>query len=168
MLPYLSADFTLVDWIVDLTTTYLYTGLCPHSGALLQLPRTLGIETIACTLMAELAGDERYRREGKMYGVLLVQAATGEIGFFKAFSGLLNGLDKLSGWVPPIPGREGVVMAETETLADLAAMKQELIALAELPEREEYQRLAAAFGIRLEQQSIEHRQRKESRAQVRS
>ncbi len=167
MSPYLPADFTPVDWTCDLTITHLYTGLCPNSGALLQLPRTLGIETIACTLMAELARDERHGREGKMYGVLLVQAKTGEIGILKAFSGLLNGVDTIAGWVPPIPGREGVAMAETETLQDLAAMKQELIRLAQLPEREEERRLAAAFGSRLAQQSIEHRQQKESRAQVR-
>ncbi len=167
MSSYLSADFTYVDRTCDPTITYLYTGLCPHSGDLLQLPRTLGIETIACTLMAELAGDERYEREGKMYGVLLVQVQTGELGIIKAFSGLLNGVDRVAGWVPSIPGREGVVEAETETLQDLAMMKQELITLTQLPEREEYRSLAAAFGSRLEQQSSEHRQRKQSRQQAR-
>ena len=86
MSSYLPFDFTLVDEIVDPTKTYLYTGLCPDSGNLRQLPRTLGIETIACTLMTELSRDERCGREGKMYGILLVQRATGELGILKAFS----------------------------------------------------------------------------------
>ncbi len=170
-----SNDFTVTDSFVnwgqslsmDLTPTYLYTGLCPQSGDLLQLPRTLGVESIARTLMSQLAQDDRYQQEGKMYGVLLVQTARGESGILKAFSGLLNGVDKMAGWVPPIPGRERVKVEETETLQDLETMKQELISLARLPQREEHGRLAAEFASKLAQQSIEHRQRKEFRQQHR-
>ncbi len=171
-----STDFTLNDLFVecgqslsvDLTPTYLYTGLCPQSGDLLQLPRTLGIESIARTLMSQLAQDDRYQHEGKMYGVLLAQTARGEWGILKAFSGLLNGVDRIAGWVPPIPGRERVKAEETQTLADLETMKQELISLAQLPQRKEYEGLVAAFAAKLAQQSIDHRQHKELRQQHRA
>ena len=64
--------------IEDLTPTYWYAGDCPDGGDLLQLPRTVGVEQIARDLMAELTQDERYNREGKMYGVLLVEQNPGE------------------------------------------------------------------------------------------
>jgi tRNA pseudouridine32 synthase / 23S rRNA pseudouridine746 synthase len=154
--------------MTDSTITYLYRSLCPESGELLQLPRTLEVEVMSRELMLELARDERYDREGKMYGVLLVATPMGERVMLKAFSGLLNGVAAIDGWVPPLPGRELVVGAEAQTLEDLAAMKQELITLAQLPEREEYRGLAAEFGLKLEQQAIAHRHRKELRQQTRS
>ena len=58
--------------------TYYYTGYCPQSGELLRLPRTNGVEQIARNLMAQLSRDNQFTREGKMYGVLLVETDTTE------------------------------------------------------------------------------------------
>ena len=153
--------------ILNSTPAYFYQGHCPHSGKLLKLPRTQEVERIAHSLMLELARDDRFSQEGKMYGVLLVQTNTGECYSLKAFSGLLNGEAVVAGWVPPIPGRDRVAISEAATLADLAAMKQELIDLDRRSEREQYRFLAADFADRLEKLSIEHRQRKAWRQQER-
>jgi len=158
----------IIDRTPNPTPTYYYTGDCPDSGELLRLPRTQEVEQIARNLMVELARDERFSREGKMYGVLLIQTNTGEYCSIKAFSGLLNGEAVVSGWVPPIPGRDRVSRNEVATLEDLATMKQELIDLDRIPARAQHQLLAAEFVDRLEQLSIEHRQRKVLRQQERA
>jgi tRNA pseudouridine32 synthase / 23S rRNA pseudouridine746 synthase len=143
--------------------SYWYTGIAPDRGKLLRLPRTQEVETIALDLMTQLAENSVYDREGKMYGVLQAESASGDRIVLKAFSGLLNGAATIAGWVPPIPGREAVAAAETETIAALAAMKQELIELDRAPEREQYRLLAAEFSDRLAKLAIAHRQRKDWR-----
>ena len=154
--------------VINATPTYWYTGNCPHSGELLKLPRTSGVEQLATDLMGELLLAERFNREGKMYGVLLVETTAGEYGTIKAFSGLLNGEAIVTGWVPPIPGRDRVAGDEAATLADLATMKQELIDLDCRVEREQYRSLAAEFADRLAKLAIAHHQRKALRQQARS
>ncbi len=153
---------------IDSTPTYWYTGYYPPGGELLKLPRTKAVEQIARNLMAELARDNRFNCEGKMYGVLLVKTDRDEYYSIKAFSGLLNGEAVVRGWVPPIPGRDRVASEEADTLADLARMKQELIELDRTSVRTEYGRLAAEFADRLERLSIEQRQRQEWRQQERT
>jgi tRNA pseudouridine32 synthase / 23S rRNA pseudouridine746 synthase len=133
------------------------------SGNTLRLPRTQEVEAIALDLMAQLAQNSVYDRQGKMYGVLLAESASGDRVVIKAFSGLLNGAATIAGWAPPIPGRAAVATAEAETLAVLAAMKQELIDLDRAPERERYRLLAAEYGDRLADLAVSHRQRKEWR-----
>jgi len=121
--------------------SYWYEGICPYSGALLRLPRTQQAEAIAQELMQDLEHDVygfSTNSEGKMYGILLAKSITGEILILKAFSGLLNGKSEIAGWVPPIAGREKVAIAESITLNKLAVIKQQVIALSELPERLEY------------------------------
>jgi tRNA pseudouridine32 synthase / 23S rRNA pseudouridine746 synthase len=166
----------ILDRIPNPTPTYYYMGYCPYSGELLRLPRTQEVEQIARNLMVEMARSEDiYAREGKMYGVLLVEKNTGEYYSIKAFSGLLNGEAIVAGWVPPIPGRDRVAIEEAATVEDLEAMKQELIALdrfstgeaSPTTEREQYRLLAAEFADKLEKLSIEHRQRKAFRQQQR-
>ena len=147
--------------------TYYYTGYCPQSGELLRLPRTNGVEQIARDLMAQLSRDNRSTREGKMYGVLLVETNTTEHYSIKAFSGLLNGEAVVTGWVPPIPGRDRVAISEAATLADLATMKQELIDLDRATEREQYRSLTVEFAAKLTKLAIAHRQRKAFRQQER-
>jgi tRNA pseudouridine32 synthase / 23S rRNA pseudouridine746 synthase len=142
--------------------TYWYEGICPD-GDRLRLPRTREVETIAQSLMQELADHQPYSSEGKMYGVLLVESATGERQVLKAFSGLLNGLSTVEGWVLPIPGRDRVARSETETLAVLAKLKQEIITLQQISERQRYQELATEFETRLQDLAVIHRQRKEQR-----
>ena len=153
----------------NFSPSYWYTGYCPYTGQLLKLPRTPEVEELARNLMVKLARDDRYTREGKMYGVLLVETTTGERCSIAAFSGLLNGEAVVAGWVPPIPGRDRVAIDEAATLADLATMKQELelIDLDRLPARSQYQLLAAEFVTRLGKLAIEHRHRKACRQRQR-
>jgi tRNA pseudouridine32 synthase / 23S rRNA pseudouridine746 synthase len=153
--------------IPDLLPGYCYQGVCPQTGVLLRLPRTALVESVARGLMADLAADEGYVQKGKMFGVLLVELPSGEQGVLKAFSGLLNGCNLVEGWVPPIPGRESVVVDETETLVMLDAIKQELIRLGGLPERLEYEILAQEWEVTLQQMFVVHSDRKSQRSQER-
>ncbi|BAB75779.1 pseudouridine synthase [Anabaena sp. FACHB-709] len=151
----------------DLSGNYWYEGYCLQYGDLLRLPRTALVEAIAHSLMQCLAKDERYCREGKMYGILLVELPTGERRVLKAFSGLLNGQSVFDGWVPPIPGREQVAIQEGHTLAELDAIKQELTTLKQLPERQEYETIFREFEQQLQAMSDRHRYRKHQRQQTR-
>ncbi|MEG4327744.1 RluA family pseudouridine synthase, partial [Microcoleus sp. herbarium5] len=151
-------DFTDCDWeSIDSHPNYWYEGRCPQSGELLRLPRTRMSEDLARGLMQYLAADYSYDREGKMYGILLVEMPSGEQGILKAFSGLLNGCSMVEGWVPPIPGRDRVAFEEARTLTQLEEMKQELIALNELPQRQEYEALFGKFEVQLQVLSDRHR-----------
>ena len=147
----------------DLRVSYWYEGFCPVSGECLKLPRTVFVEAIARNLMQELATDAVYNQEGKMYGVLLVELPTGETQVLKAFSGLLNGCSVIAGWVPPIPGRDEVAVAEGQTLAELENIKQELITLKELRERQQCEILSYEFEQQLQQMSHFHRNSKQER-----
>ena len=146
---------------------YCYQGLCPQSRELLRLPRTVECEAIARGLMQHLAGDERHSREGKMYGVLLVETLDGEKRVLKAFSGLLNGCSAVEGWVTPIPGRDRVALAEARTLGELESMKQELIALKQLPQLVEYERLLREFELELGDLGDRHKTCKQQRDEQR-
>ena len=146
---------------------YWYEGICPQTGTLLRLPRTALVVAIARDLMQHLAGDAVYSQEGKMYGVLLVETPASEQQVLKAFSGLLMGQSLVESWVPPIPGRDQVAFQEAQTLSKLETMKQELIALQQLPERKQYELLAQEFETRLQQLSVSHQQRKQERQEQR-
>ncbi len=161
---YPPSDFISCDWAKgDSFPAYWYAGSCPQSGELLRLPRTRLAEVIARGLMQHLATDERYSREGKMYGVLLVETPAGEQRVLKAFSGLLNGNSVVEGWVPPIGGRDRRVVEEAHTLASLETIKQELITLQHIPERQQYQALSDEFETRLQQLAQNHDRRKHER-----
>jgi tRNA pseudouridine32 synthase/23S rRNA pseudouridine746 synthase len=147
----------------NLSPSYYYQGRCPQSGELLKLPRTPMAEAIASGLMQHLANNERYSYEGKMYGILLVELPAGEQRVLKAFSGLLNGHSAIEGWVPPIPGRDQVALEEVRTLAELEALKQELISLKQLPPRERYETLSREFEQHLQEMSDRHRDCKHQR-----
>ncbi|TBR60631.1 RNA pseudouridine synthase [Westiellopsis prolifica IICB1] len=149
--------------ISNSSPSYYYEGICPQTGELLKLPRTLLVEAIAYNFMQYLANDEVYSREGKMYGILLVEMVDGEQRILKAFSGLLNGCSIVAGWVPPIPGRDEVAIDEARTLADLDTIKQELITLKQLPARQQYEKLSDEFEQQLQQMSDRHRDRKQQR-----
>lgn len=148
-------------------TNYYYQGKCPQTGEIIQLPRTNLTEAIAKGLMQHLSENQIDFSEGKMYGILLVELPEGEQRIIKAFSGLLNGLNIVPGWVPPIAGREIVALSESETLTQLAAIKQEIITLQEIPQRQQYQRLAAEFKQRLDLIKIKHDDCKKQRQQKR-
>ncbi|MFK0730114.1 MAG: pseudouridine synthase [Gloeotrichia echinulata GP01] len=147
--------------------SYDYQGRCPQTGKILKLPRTPIVEAIAHSLMQFLSTNDLYAREGKMYGVLLVELPTGEQGVLKAFSGLLNGCSIVDSWVPPIPGREEVALEEAHTLAQLDEIKQELITLKQLSDRQEYETKLAQFQQQLQIMSDRHRDCKHQRQQTR-
>jgi tRNA pseudouridine32 synthase/23S rRNA pseudouridine746 synthase len=151
----------------DTPPSYYYQGYCPKTGKLLQLPRTSEVEAIAVGLMQQLAEDEIYNQEGKMYGVLLVVLPNGEKRVLKAFSGLLQGKGEVEGWIPPIPGRDEVALLETQTLAQLDQLKQDILKLAQLPERAEYQQLSQDFTQQRQALREKHRQAKQQRQQQR-
>ncbi|MBN3949824.1 MAG: RluA family pseudouridine synthase [Nostoc sp. NMS7] len=172
------SDFIDCDFeISDSSCSYYYQGRCPESGVgvarrrhRLKLPRTSMSEVIAHGLMQQLAKNDCYSREGKMYGILLVELPNGEQRVLKAFSGLLNGCSVVEGWVPPIPGREEVALQEARTLAQLDAIKQEILTLKQLSDRQQYQTLFAQFEQQLQAMSDRHRhckhQRQEKRQQI--
>lgn len=98
-----------------------------------------------------------------MYGILLVTDRAGEVAVLKAFSGLFQGQAERLGWVPPIPGRQTVAADEQITLHQLANLKQQLIALDQLPNRSEYQKLKAQFDRQLQDLNAVHRDRQTQR-----
>jgi tRNA pseudouridine32 synthase / 23S rRNA pseudouridine746 synthase len=147
----------------DQAVTYWYEGICPYSGELLRLPRTLQVEAIAQNMMQELKRSYPENAEGKMYGVLLAKSPTGERLVLKAFSGLLNGQSDLEGWVPPIAGREKVAIEESITLSKLATIKQELIELSEIPERLQYKSLSQEYEAQFQALSDRHQVSKQAR-----
>ena len=147
--------------------SYYYQGRCPEGGELLKLPRTSLVEAIAYKLMQYLAQNDLYCREGKMYGVLLVELSNAEQRIIKAFSGLLNGNSIVEGWVPPIAGRDEVVLEEARTLAELSAIKQEIITLKQLPQRQEYETLKSEFDMKLHSLSDRHQNSKQQRHEKR-
>ena len=162
------SDFINSNFIIpDAHPNYYYEGKCPQTGEILRLPRTHLAEAIASSLMQQLEQNHLYSHEGKMYGILLVELANGEQKVIKAFSGLLNGNSIVSGWVLPIPGREEVALLETQTLAKLAAIKQEIITLGQLSEREEYKTLSAEYTKQLQAISLNHNHSKLERQEQR-
>ncbi|MEH2462792.1 RluA family pseudouridine synthase [Nostoc sp.] len=164
------SDFIDCNAISNSSPSYYYEGRCLQSGARLKLPRTSMAEAIAHGLMQQLANNDCYSREGKMYGILLVELPNGEQRVLKAFSGLLNGCSLVEDWVPPIPGRDEVALEEARTLAQLDAIKQELFTLKQLTERQQYQTLFDEFEQQLQAMSDRHRhckhQRQEKRQQI--
>ncbi|MCC5620383.1 RluA family pseudouridine synthase [Nostoc sp. CHAB 5715] len=165
------SDFIDCDFAISGSSpSYWYEGRCLQSGNHLKLPRTSISEAIAHGLMQQLAKNDCYSREGKMYGILLVELANGEQRVLKAFSGLLNGCSVVEGWVPPILGRDEVALEEARTLAQLDAIKQELFTLKQLTERQQYEILFDEFEQQLQAMSDRHRhckhQRQEKRQQI--
>lgn len=165
---HLLSDFINRNFVVSNSSpSYWYEGRCPQSGEILQLPRTPLVEAIAFGLMRYLSTDNRYSYEGKMYGVLLVEIPNGEQRVIKAFSGLLFGQSVIEGWVPPIPGRDEVALQEAHTLSKLNVIKQEIITLKQLPERQQYETLKNEFEQRLQEISNRHRDCKQQRQEKR-
>ncbi|MBE9031751.1 RluA family pseudouridine synthase [filamentous cyanobacterium LEGE 11480] len=156
--------------ILNEAVAYWYEGACPKTGALLRLPRTRESEAVAQQLGETLAADKAWPTEGKMYGVLLTEDATGARQILKAFSGLINGQSVWSGWVPPLPGREAFAKAEVNTIVALETLKQELIQLKSLPIYQAYTdlesecttELAALDKIHAERKRERDRQRQEN------
>lgn len=147
--------------------SYWYEGRCPQQGVMLKLPRTPMVEAIAKGLITDLSKDPRYSSEGKMYGVLLIETLNKKLGVIKAFSGLLNGNSQVNGWVPPIPGRDQVILPEIYTLTQLENIKQKIISLQSLEVWQNYDTLAQEWQTNFANLAIVHLQRKQQRQQQR-
>jgi tRNA pseudouridine32 synthase/23S rRNA pseudouridine746 synthase len=113
--------------------------------------------------MAELETVPDYSQEGKMYGILLVTTAVGTPVTLKGFSGLLNGQSHLEGWVPPIPGRAQLALAEAETLADLDQITAEILTLQALPERQQLAQLQQIYGEKRRSLAALHQTQRQDR-----
>lgn len=55
----------------------------------------------AAEVRAALSPELGLDRDGKMFGVLVVAAPDGRVGFLRAFSGMLAGRWELPGFAPP-------------------------------------------------------------------
>lgn len=67
----------------------------PHPACLLAME----------IVKADIAGMEEWKDEidsGKMFGVLVVEGESGEVGFLKAYSGQIGGRENWEGWVPAV------------------------------------------------------------------
>ncbi len=122
---------------------YWYIGNCPLSGQELRLPRSKAIKHLAQQWMTEMATDEQFQQEGKMYGLLLAKSITGEILTLRAFSGLWQGQASVAGWVPPLPGRETIGIAEIATVEQLSALRDQISIAHNSPIHQEYAALLA-------------------------
>jgi tRNA pseudouridine32 synthase/23S rRNA pseudouridine746 synthase len=149
------------------TINYYYEGICPQTGEKLSLPRNLLIEKIAYQLMKLLEKEDIYNLEGKMYGVLLVENNEHQLGVIKAFSGLINGKSCLKGWVSEISGKKAIALAENLTLTKLDQIKQEIIALENLPIRTEYENLLTKSENIRKQINSSQQKRKQLRQETR-
>jgi tRNA pseudouridine32 synthase / 23S rRNA pseudouridine746 synthase len=155
--------------------TYWYEGVCPYTQKLLRLPRTALAEAIAQGLIHQLSHDYPLQIEGKMYGILLVETPERELRVLKAFSGAsagwLDGLladePTLAGWVPPISGRDRVAWAEAQTLAELDAIRQELLNFQPSDLHQGYHNLVQTLETQRQALVAVHAQRKQQRQQQR-
>jgi tRNA pseudouridine32 synthase/23S rRNA pseudouridine746 synthase len=68
-------------------------------------------------------------REGKMFGVLVVRARDGRLGYLRAFSGMLDGTWHVPGFAPPLFDLAARDAFWRDGEAELAALEAELIAL---------------------------------------
>jgi tRNA pseudouridine32 synthase / 23S rRNA pseudouridine746 synthase len=135
--------------------TYCYVGNCPLSGQELKLPRTKAIEHLAQQWMTEMATYEQFQQEGKMYGLLLAKSVTGEIYTLKAFSGLWQGQAAVAGWVPPLPGRDTLGVAEIDTIQKLSALRDQISIAQNSSVHQEYAALLAESQQQRDQLNIE-------------
>ena len=129
----------------------LETGICP-------LPRA---ETAARELMDGLGSEGQ--PPGQLYGVLVVQTATGERRTLKGFSGTLARKQRVPGWVPPLPVQQQIALLEPLVLARLDHLKAQLVALGQQPEQAQHRQWVQQHARELEQLAATHRQRKQSR-----
>jgi tRNA pseudouridine32 synthase / 23S rRNA pseudouridine746 synthase len=147
--------------------TYWYIGQCPLSGQELRLPRTEQIEYLARQWMTEMATDADFQQEGKMYGLLLAQSVTGKIYTLKAFSGLWQGQTTIAGWVPPLPGRETLGMAEINTIEQLSAWRDQILIAQNAPVHQEYAALLVESQQQRDRLNTELQERRSQRQQQR-
>ena len=128
--------------------TYHYQGVCPQTGQILRLERSLEAETAARQLMEELPRD---LAEGKMFGLLI----TAEGQLLRAFSGHWQGQPELPGWVPPI-----MTHSPSPVPAELQNLSAQIKDLAGRDCFEQARQLREHWKQRLQQVQQHHREAK--------
>jgi tRNA pseudouridine32 synthase/23S rRNA pseudouridine746 synthase len=118
-------------------------------GALHPLARRAAMELVDM-LQSPHANSWRLNEpgNGKMFGVLVVAAPDGTIGYLRGFSGMVNGQWEIEGWVPPAFERTmrdlAWIPGEAEML-DFSAQRATLLAsLSETADTPEARRLTSA------------------------
>jgi tRNA pseudouridine32 synthase / 23S rRNA pseudouridine746 synthase len=168
LILYFKSSMELPKLDLESVPTYWYVGNCPLSGRELRLPRTPQIEHLAQQWMTEMAPDEQFQQEGKMYGLLLAESVTGEIHTLKAFSGLWQGQAAVAGWVPPLPGRETIGIAEIATVQQLSALRDRILVAQNSPIHQEYAVLLAESQQQRDRLNTELQERRHQRQQQRN
>ncbi len=121
-------------------------------------------------VVSYLDGKEEWRDEieqGKMFGVLIVKSAAGEVGFLAAFSGNLAGTNYHDFFVPPIfdfQERNGVYKKEE---AEIEQLGEDIAELAHSPEvtslRAEIEEQKRSFDTELAARKAELKRKKRLR-----
>ncbi|MEP7380724.1 MAG: RluA family pseudouridine synthase [Gemmatimonadota bacterium] len=101
-------------------------------GALHPLARRAAMELVD-TLQSHHAPAWRLHDQGngKMFGVLVVAAPDGTIGYLRGFSGMVHGQWEIDGWVPPVfdqSARNRVWIPGEVEMLDFAAQRATLLA----------------------------------------
>lgn len=119
-------------------------------------------------MVAEL--PDALRREGKMFGVLVVREQCGaRIGFLRAFSGMVDGRWLIDGFVPPTFDLAARDAFWVEGEAELIAIADRIAAvdLALAPLREQLAKLRAAHAVELGALREKHAAAKSKRDEIR-
>jgi len=162
----------LITWFPTAPTTDEIPAVMPSPFE--NMPHPLARK--ACEmLMQKLSGDQHGLRDfshhGKMFGVLVVKAGDGHIGFLSGFSGMINGLWQLPGFVPQL-----FELAEHENYLNagndqLAALTKQIALLENSDQREKLQQdlshLQAERDLALGELKQRHRDAKAQRKQQR-
>lgn len=101
-----------------------------------------------------IAGDEALFAEaskGKMFGVLVVQNVLGEVGYLKAFSGLLFGKNMYKGFVPPVYDMQSPSGYFKQEESRISAINS---AIKDIEKSEEY--ISAVDALKAEKEKTEH------------
>ncbi|MGF1571010.1 MAG: pseudouridine synthase [Nodosilinea sp.] len=155
-------------WETDDPPDYWYQGYDPRTGGQHSLPRTAQAKALARGLIEQLKQAPWSQREGKMYGVLLVQTADGQPWVLKAFSGTWPDTSPGKGWVPALSAEQRVDLQAAYTRAQLSEIKAQLLVLQGIAERQTYAQAVAELDQQRQMLNQVHQQRKQARNRQRS
>ncbi|PSN17561.1 RNA pseudouridine synthase [filamentous cyanobacterium CCP5] len=145
---------------------YYYEGRCPQTGQWLRLPRTALAKAVARQLMVQLKADSYHAQEGKMYGVLVVETASGSLAVLKGFSGELA-VAAPETWVPPLSSRADLIKTHAQAMAQLDQLQGQILALQQRLEQSPFHELSRQFDQRRQRLKADHDRRRQERHQLR-
>ena len=126
-------------------------------------PHPLARRTIAELLAQVPVSKSGSAAEGKMFGVLVVRAPDGRIGFLRAFSGMLAGSWHAPGYVPPVFDEAGRAAFWPAGEAELDTLAQRAAALSRDPAHGMLAEVRARQQLELGELAARHAQRKAAR-----